>query len=175
MILSYLIIDDDEVFAETLAYRLRRRGQEARTATDATAAMAICARRCPQRIILDLKLAETSGLRLLPELRAQLPDAEIVILTGYASIATAVSAIKLGAVHYLAKPASLDEILAAFDADTPLPAPAPETLPSLNRVEWEYIQRALDEHEGNIAATARALGMHRRTLQRKLAKRPTRR
>jgi len=175
VILSYLIIDDDEVFAETLAHRLRRRGQEAQTATDATTALAVCARLCPQRIILDLKLAETSGLHLLPELRAQLPDAEIVILTGYSSIATAVSAIKLGAVHYLAKPASLDEILAAFDADTPLPAPAPETLPSLNRVEWEHIQRALDEHEGNIAATARALGMHRRTLQRKLAKRPARR
>lgn len=173
MSLAYLIVDDDEVFAETLARRLRRRGLAAQVATDAAAAMAVCARLCPQRIILDLKLAETSGLHLLPELRAQLPDAEIVVLTGYSSIATAVSAIKLGAIHYLAKPASLDEILAAFDTNAPLPAP--ETLPSLNRVEWEHIQRALDEHEGNIAATARALGMHRRTLQRKLAKRPVRR
>ena len=144
-------------------------------ATNATTALAACARLPPQRIILDLKLAETSGLHLLPELKAQLPDAEVVILTGYSSIATAVSAIKLGAVHYLAKPASLDEILAAFDADAPLSAPTSETLPSLNRMEWEYIQRALDEHEVNIAATARALGMHRRTLQRKLAKRPARR
>jgi len=169
---SYLIVDDDEVFADTLARRLRRRGQEAEIATDADAALAACTRRPPQRIILDLKLAETSGLQLLPELRAHLPDAEIVVLTGYSSIATAVSAIKLGAVHYLAKPASLDEILAAFATDAPLPAPAPESLPSLNRVEWEHIQRALDEHHGNIAATARALGMHRRTLQRKLGKRP---
>lgn len=172
MTLCYLVVDDDAVFAETLAHSLRRRGQEAETATDATAALATCTRLQPQRIILDLKLAETSGLQLLPELKSRQPGAEIVILTGYSSIATAVSAIKLGAAHYLAKPASLDEILAAFDTDTPLPPPPPEDLPSLNRVEWEHIQRALDEHDGNIAATARALGMHRRTLQRKLGKRP---
>jgi len=172
---AYLVIDDDAVFAETLARSLHRRGCPAEIATDADTALAACERLHPARIILDLKLAETSGLQLLPELIARKPDAEIVILTGYSSIATAVSAIKLGAVHYLAKPASLDEILAAFVADAPLPAPPPEALPSLNRVEWEHIQRALDEHDGNIAATARALGMHRRTLQRKLGKRPVKR
>lgn len=175
MTASYLVIDDDAVFAETLARSLRRRGHTAHIATDADTALAACASLQPGRMILDLKLAETSGLRLLPELIAREPDAEIVILTGYSSIATAVSAIKLGAVHYLAKPASLDEILAAFTADAPFPAPPPEALPSLNRVEWEHIQRALDEHDGNIAATARALGMHRRTLQRKLGKRPVKR
>lgn len=172
---TYLVIDDDAVFAETLARSLRRRGHAAEIATSADIALAACAHLQPARIILDLKLAETSGLQLLPELIAREPNAEVVILTGYSSIATAVSAIKLGAVHYLAKPASLDEILAAFAPDTPAPMPAPDALPSLNRVEWEHIQRALDEHDGNIAATARALGMHRRTLQRKLGKRPVRR
>lgn len=175
MIGSWLVIDDDVVFAETLARSLRRRGHVAAIATDAAAALAVCAQSPPGRIVLDLKLAETSGLQLLPELKARHPDAEIVILTGYSSISTAVSAIKLGATHYLAKPASLDQILGAFAAQTPEPVPPPEDLPSLNRVEWEHIQRALDEHDGNIAATARALGMHRRTLQRKLAKRPVQR
>ena len=175
MIGSWLVIDDDRVFAETLARSLRRRGHEAAIATDADTALAACAQLQPARIVLDLKLAETSGLQLLPELKARHPRAEIVILTGYSSISTAVSAIKLGATHYLAKPASLDQILGAFAAQTPEPVPPPEDLPSLNRVEWEHIQRALDEHDGNIAASARALGMHRRTLQRKLAKRPVKR
>ena len=120
-----------------------------------------------------LKLAETSGLQLLPQLRQLERVPAVVVLTGYSSVATAVSAIKLGATHYLAKPAGLEEILAAFESVEPLVPPA--TLPSLERVEWEHIQRALDEHDGNIAATARALGMHRRTLQRKLLKRPVRR
>lgn len=171
----YLVIDDDAVFAETLALRLRRRGHQVRIATDPEAALDGCHRLAPTRVVLDLKLAESSGLQLLPELKARQPGAEIVILTGYSSIATAVSAIKLGAVNYLAKPAGLDEILAAFDSVAAAPEVPPVGLPSLDRVEWEHIQRALDEHSGNIAATARALGMHRRTLQRKLGKRPVRR
>jgi two-component system response regulator RegA len=169
----YLVIDDDLTFAETLVRRLRRRGHEAELATEADAALDHCRRLPPTRVILDLKLAETSGLQLLPQLRQLEPVPAVVVLTGYSSVATAVSAIKLGATHYLAKPAGLEEILAAFESVEPLVPPA--TLPSLERVEWEHIQRALDEHDGNIAATARALGMHRRTLQRKLLKRPVRR
>ena len=169
----YLVIDDDLTFAETLVRRLRRRGHEAELATEADAALDHCRRLPPTRVILDLKLAETSGLQLLPQLRQLERVPAVVVLTGYSSVATAVSAIKLGATHYLAKPAGLEEILAAFESVEPLVPPA--TLPSLERVEWEHIQRALDEHDGNIAATARALGMHRRTLQRKLLKRPVRR
>lgn len=170
---SYLVIDDDLTFAETLVRRLHRRGHEAELATGADAALDCCRRLQPTRVLLDLKLAETSGLQLLPQIRQLEPAPTVVILTGYSSVATAVSAIKLGATHYLAKPAGLEEILAAFEAIEPLAPPA--SLPSLERVEWEHIQRALDEHDGNIAATARALGMHRRTLQRKLLKRPVRR
>jgi len=171
----YLVIDDDAVFAETLARRLRRRGHAAEVATDPEAALDCCRRLRPTRVVLDLKLAETSGLHLLPHLKAQQPAPEVVVLTGYSSVATAVSAIKLGAVNYLAKPAGLDEILAAFAAAQAAPELPPVSLPSLERVEWEHIQRALDEHGGNVAATARALGLHRRTLQRKLGKRPVRR
>lgn len=170
---SYLVIDDDLTFAETLVRALRRRGHPAELATGAAAALDCCRRLQPTRVLLDLKLDEASGLQLLPRLRQLQPAPAVVVLTGYSSVATAVSAIKLGATHYLAKPAGLEEILAAFESVDRL-APPP-TLPSLERVEWEHIQRALDEHDGNIAATARALGMHRRTLQRKLLKRPVKR
>ena len=169
----YLVIDDDVTFATTLVGRLRRRGDEASFATDPESALAACRQLQPTRVLLDLKLDEASGLQLLPQLK-ELPTApEVVVLTGYASVATAVSAIKQGATNYLTKPAGLEEILAAFET-VALPEP-PAALPSLDRVEWEHIQRALEEHGGNIAATARALGMHRRTLQRKLFKRPTKR
>jgi two-component system response regulator RegA len=125
--------------------------------------------------VLDLRLAADSGLRLIPPLKAAYPEIRILLLTGYASIATAVEAIKLGATHYLPKPAGVDEILSALGAEegdaevTPAEAPL-----SVDRLEWEHIQKVLAEHEGNLSATARALKMHRRTLQRKLAKRPVR-
>ena len=125
--------------------------------------------------MLDLNLGGESGLRLLPHLREQAPQAVILVLTGYASIATAVDAIKLGAAQYLAKPAGVDDILAAFEQREPNPAQhAPEHTMSVRRLTWEHIQRVLAEHDGNVSATARALKMHRRTLQRKLAKRPVR-
>ena len=128
----------------------------------------------PARIVLDLNLNGTSGLSLVQPLLDVLPDVRIVVLTGYASIATAVDAIKLGACQYLAKPVEMDAILMAFDSvagaspDQPIDT---ETL-SVGRLEWEHIQRVLREYDGNISATARALKMHRRTLQRKLMKRP---
>jgi two-component system response regulator RegA len=125
--------------------------------------------------VVDLRLATDSGLRLIPPLIAAHPGIRILLLTGYASIATAVEAIKLGAVHYLPKPAGVDDILQALGRSEGDPdAPAPEEPMSVDRLEWEHIQKVLAENDGNLSATARALKMHRRTLQRKLAKRPVR-
>jgi two-component system response regulator RegA len=171
---SILVIDDDETFNAVLVNALRRRGLDAHGCTEAAAAVVAAARLKPTRVVLDLNLNGTSGLTLIKPLLDTLPDLRIVVLTGYASIATAVDAIKLGAFQYLAKPVEVDAILSAFDCV--VSAPAEEMLDaeplSVGRLEWEHIQRVLKEHEGNISATARALKMHRRTLQRKLLKRP---
>jgi len=169
-----LVVDDDAVFADTLARALGRRGHETVVAHGGAEALAEQPRPF-HAAVLDLRLGTDSGLRLIPLLKAAHPDIRILLLTGYASIATAVEAIKLGAVHYLPKPAGVDEILQALgrlegDAET-CPPDAPM---SVDRLEWEHIQKVLAEHEGNLSATARALKMHRRTLQRKLAKRPVR-
>lgn len=171
---DFLLVDDDETFAAVLARALGRRGFTVRMAASADAALAALVTP-PARIVLDLNLGGDSGLRLLPRLRAQSPDSAIVVLTGYASIATAVEATKLGAVQYLAKPTGVDELLQAFSrvAADPGLALAPQPM-SLRRVSWEHLQRVLAEHDGNVSATARALNMHRRTLQRMLAKRPVR-
>ena len=171
---SILVIDDDETFNAVLTRALTRRGFSVSGATDVKTALARAQETPPDRIVLDLNLAGNSGLALIDPLLAINADCRIVVLTGYASIATAVNAIKLGAVQYLAKPVELEAILAAFDADA-RPAtgetPAAEPL-SVGRLEWEHIQRVLHANDGNISLTARALKMHRRTLQRKLAKRP---
>ena len=179
---QFLVIDDDEVFAQVLVRSLQRKGYEASSAQTAAAALSALQRQAITHVVLDMKLAETTGLQLLPQLLSLKPGLKIVVLTAYASVATTVEAIKQGAVNYLCKPASTDEILAAFEDDemgetgrgTACRAPTePDDAPlSVDRVEWEYIQRQLQAHDGNIAATARALGMHRRTLQRKLHKRP---
>ncbi|OWY37704.1 two-component system response regulator [Xenophilus sp. AP218F] len=170
--MDFLLIDDDEAFSMVLARSLARRGFQAGCARDAAAALREAGSQ-PPRILLDLNLDGDSGLKLLPELLRVSPASAIVVLTGYASIATAVEATKLGAVQYLAKPASVDDILAAFEqlaANPELPL-APQPM-SLRRVTWEHLQRVLAENDGNISATARALNMHRRTLQRMLAKKP---
>jgi two-component system response regulator RegA len=158
-----LVVDDDERFAVTLAMALARRGYVAHVAHDAVAALATARTKAPDAAVVDLKLGADDGLALIEPLRRAHPHMRIVVLTGYASIATAVKAIKLGADDYLAKPvtASAGE----------LAAPAAPMSP--RRLEWEHIQRVLAEHDGNISATARTLQMHRRTLQRKLGKRPT--
>jgi two-component system, response regulator RegA len=172
---DYLIIDDDSLFAQTLARSLARRGQAARVASDSAQAMSLCRQQPPQRIILDLKLDQASGLHLISDLQQAAPDCLIVVLTGYSSIPTTVEAIKLGATDYLCKPASLDDIVRAFERTEGNPAISLSASPhSVDRLEWEHIQRVLAEHNGNISATARALGMHRRTLQRKLQKKPVR-
>jgi two-component system response regulator RegA len=170
---SVLIVDDDPAFGPVLARALGRRGFAARWARSSAQAMEAAAESPPRYVVLDLNLDGDSGLNLVVPLLARSPTAQIVVLTGYASIATAVEAVKLGAAEYLAKPASMESLVRALRpaGDAPLPAPVGGYL-SVPRLEWEYIQRVLAEHDGNVAATARALGMHRRTLQRKLGKRP---
>ncbi len=171
-----LVIDDDETFTGVLTRALIRRGIAAEGAGDAPSALAHAQRIRPRRVVLDLNLAGNSGLALIEPLLAINGECRIVVLTGYASIATAVDAIKLGAVQYLAKPVDVDTLLAAFGKDArPATEEAPNSEPlSVSRLEWEHIQRVLRENDGNISATARVLKMHRRTLQRKLGKRPVR-
>lgn len=169
-----LVIDDDPSFNAILVRTLERRGCPARGALDAASALEAAREANPRRIVLDLNLNGSSGLALIQPLLALNPDCRIVVLTGYASIATAVDAVKLGAIQYLAKPVEIEAILSAFDDDDQpdLDLPVSDEPLSIDRLEWEHIQRVLNEHEGNISATARALKMHRRTLQRKLSKRP---
>lgn len=170
-----LVVDDDPAYGESLTRALGRRGHQAFHAADETTALTLAAAERLDAAILDLRLAETSGLRLISPLLGMQPDLRILLLTGYASIATAVEAVKLGAVNYLPKPAAVEDILAALKGISGNPeCPPAETPMSVERLEWEHIQQVLAEHDGNISATARALKMHRRTLQRKLAKRPVR-
>ncbi|GIX30296.1 MAG: DNA-binding response regulator [Porticoccaceae bacterium] len=170
----YLVVDDDPAFAATLCRALGRLGEPAVAAGDGGAALTLAARHPVERVVLDLKLGAESGLALIEPLLARRPAARILVLTGYSSIPTAVQAIRLGAHDYLCKPVSARDLVAAAEADRPL-SPPPADPPSPERLAWEHIQRVLAAHGGNISATARALGMHRRTLQRKLAKRPVRR
>ena len=170
-----LLVDDDEIFCGILARALTRRGLTVSVALDHQTALPTARDFIPDLAVVDLRIGDDSGLELIPELLSVNQDIRIIVLTGYASIATAVEAIKLGAVHYLTKPADADEIMAAItresgDANVELrDKPVP-----LARVEWEHIHRTLAECDGNISAAARRLGMHRRTLQRKLQKRPVR-
>lgn len=171
-----LLVDDDETFRQVLARALEKRGFTVQCAEHVDAALRVVQQDIPQFAVVDLKMPGQSGLVLVSQLKQLNSDMRIVMLTGYASVATAVEAIKLGATHYLAKPVDADEIVAAFGKDTGdvdiMPAPAPMSVP---RVEWEHIQRVLAENDGNISAAARSLNMHRRTLQRKLSKNPVRR
>ena len=164
---SLLLVDDDAVYRERLAKAMTARGYEVRTAADAEAAVALAEAESPELAVLDLRMPGESGLELLRRLKAIDPTTKILMLTGYGSIATALEAVRLGAVHYLTKPVDVDEILAAFDRDgAPTEALDTET-PSLARVEWEHLQRVLNDCEGNLSEAARRLGMHRRSLQRK--------
>ena len=171
-----LVVDDDETFNAVLSRALARRGFAVTSATDVESALVAARQRPPEAVVLDLNLGSASGLGLIRPLRELSPACRIVVLTGYASIATAVEAIKLGATQYFAKPVEVDAIVAAFgaeeDAGENLSVPSDPL--SVGRLEWEHIQRVLRENDGNVSATARALKMHRRTLQRKLAKRPAR-
>lgn len=172
---SLLIVDDDETLCEVLQMAMERRGFVTRIAHDVPSAISVAKDDPPEYAIVDLSMPGESGLSLVGQLKELDEHTRIVVLTGYASVSTAVEAIKLGAVHYLAKPADADEIMNSFhrdEGDTNVPVP---TRPlSVARLEWEHIQKVLNECDGNISETARQLNMHRRTLQRKLAKRPVR-
>ncbi len=171
-----LLVDDDDALTGVMARGFRRRGFTVRCCASAEQARAACHTSPPSHILLDLNMPGTSGLVILPELLRLAPGARLVVLTGYSSIATAVEATKAGALNYLCKPATVEEILVAFDSGRDAPAvEVPADPISVDRLEWEHIQRVLQDNDGNISATARALGMHRRTLQRKLRKRPVRR
>lgn len=169
---SLLLTDDDEIFCSVLKRALEKRGYTVHVAHDVETGIPLAQQVHPEYAVVDLKMAGASGLELVRALHALDPGTRIVVLTGYASITTAVEAIKLGATQYLTKPANADEIVTAFghiaDAAVPL-APHPT---GIGKLEWEHIQRVLHEHDNNISATARALNMHRRTLQRKLGKPP---
>ena len=166
-----LIVDDDDSYRGVLARSLERKGFAVNTAATSEEALECCREQAPECILLDLNLSGQSGLNLIRPLLELSPDARIVILTGYASIQTAVGALKLGASHYLPKPANLIDIVKVLISDDiDIPELQDESRMSVRHLEWEYIQRVLAENDGNIAATARALKMHRRTLQRKLAK-----
>jgi two-component system, response regulator RegA len=171
---SLLLVDDDKDFLSVLSNAMEKRGYEVLTALSAENAYDIAKNEPPEYAVVDLKMSGNSGLVLIRQLASLNAGTRIVVLTGYASIATAIEAIKLGATHYLAKPVDADEIIAAFEKQSGDTEIALSSNPiSVERLEWEHIQRILKENDGNVSATARRLNMHRRTLQRKLNKNPT--
>lgn len=169
-----LIVEDDALLRERLARALGARGYDVRQASDLAGARRAISRDAPEFVLLDLRMPGGQGLDLIPELLAADAATKIVVLTGYGSVATALEAIRLGAVHYLTKPADADEVVAAFARDTRTQIPdAGQLQPmSLDRVEWEHINRVLVDCDHNISEAARLLGLHRRSLQRKLTKYP---
>lgn len=166
---TLLIIDDDDAFRERLVRAMRDRGYEAAGVADHLSAMAAAHEESPELALVDLRLPGETGLAVVRDLKQLDPSTIVVVLTGYGSIATAVESIKLGAASYLTKPADADQIVAAFDGVQPAEN---AEVPSLARVEWEHIQRILVDCSGNISQAARVLGIHRRSLQRKLTKHP---
>jgi two-component system, response regulator RegA len=170
---SFLVVDDDEVFRNRLALALSRRGFDVRSASGYAEAAVMAEAESPEKAILDLAMPGKNGLELLQKLKDIDATTRVVVLTGFGSIATTVDAMRLGAASYLAKPADLDDILNAFERSAAPPL-APERsdypVPSLARVEWEHIHRVLSDCGGNISEAARRLGIHRRSLQRKLKK-----
>jgi two-component system response regulator RegA len=172
---SILLVDDDEVLRGRIARALESRGFDVATAASYDEAIEQARTDSPELALVDLRMPGRSGLELVRDLRENDPATKIVVLTAYGSIATAVDAMRVGAAHYLTKPADVDDILAAFEkAGVPVTLPSSDELeaPSLARAEWEHIQRVLTDTDGNISETARRLGIHRRSLQRKLQKYP---
>jgi len=169
---SLLLVDDDEIFRSVLIRAMKKRGFSVSSAASVEQALPLAQANPPEYAIVDLKMEGASGLVLIQALHELDSATRIVVLTGYASIATAVEAVKLGATQYLAKPANADEIVAAFGHQASTGTSLNVQPATVERLEWEHINRILQEQQGNISATARQLNMHRRTLQRKLAKRP---
>ena len=174
---SVLVIDDDTVFCQLIQRGLERHDYLVETAHDETSALQTAEAFKADFIFLDLRLGDASGLQLIQPLLEIRADSKIIVLTGYASLTTAVQAIKQGAINYLAKPVDVATILKTIadpeSAEIPTDMEEEASPTSLKRLEWEHIQRVLHENEGNISATARQLNMHRRTLQRKLQKKPS--
>ena len=176
---SDLLVDDDQRLRSRMVRAFAERGYETYEAGDYDEAVAIASDESTELAVVDLRMPGKSGLELVRDLHRIDKATKIVVLTGYGSIATALEAVRLGATHYLTKPADVDEVIAAFDRQTDPPVEVPtgsEALPdtpSLARVEWEHIQRVLTDCDGNITKAAERLGIHRRSLQRKLAKFPT--
>ena len=168
-----LLVDDDEIFLNVLAKAMGKRGYNVLSATTITDAVSQAREMEPAMAVVDLKLGGESGLDLIPLLIDINPKMNIVVLTGYSSIATAVTAIKQGATDYLSKPVTAGDVIKALSGESQRTDTLEEFSPmSVERMEWEHIQKVLKENDGNISATARSLGMYRRTLQRKLAKKP---
>jgi two-component system, response regulator RegA len=173
---TVLIVEDDDRLRERLARALSDRGYETRQAADGEAALLAAHEDCPEYLLVDLRMpGGRSGLDVVRDIKAIDPATVAVVLTGYGSIATAVEAVRLGADEYLTKPAEGDQIIAAFNRSSSLPATGgePEQVPSLARVEWEHINRVLADCGGNVSKAARLLGIHRRSLQRKLGRFPS--
>ncbi len=171
---SLLLVDDDDAFRARLALMLTRRGFDVTQAASVAEARVTATGLKPTHAVLDMRLEDGHGLDLVAELRALRPDVRIVMLTGYGNLATAVAAIKAGAVDYLAKPADPDDIIRALTAEAADRPAAPEEPMTADRVRWEHIQRVYELCDRNVSETARRLKMHRRTLQRILAKRSPR-
>jgi two-component system, response regulator RegA len=170
-----LVVDDDEVFRNRLCRALMQRNWAADNVDSGEAALTYARERSPDLVLVDLKMPGKGGLDILQELRSIDSSMSIIVLTGYGSIPTAISAMKLGADHYLSKPADADQILAVYErlqSSSEGEPEAPESVPTLARVEWEHMQRVLSDCGGNVSQAARLLGIHRRSLQRKLSKYP---
>lgn len=168
---TLLLVDDDKPFLTRLARAMETRGYEVRMADSVAEGIAEVRRNAPAFAVVDLRLADGNGLDVIATLHGARPDARVVVLTGYGNIATAVTAVKLGAIDYLSKPADADAVHAALMGDSGSRAPLPDNPMSADRVRWEHIQRIYELCGRNVSETARRLNMHRRTLQRILAKR----
>lgn len=168
-----LLVDDDEVFLRVLGRTMTKRGYEVACCANLKDAVEQARNTLPASAVVDLKLENESGLDLIPLLKEINPNMRIVVLTGYSSIATAVTAVKRGATDYLSKPVTAGDVIKALSDEKQEEISTEDMTPmSVERLEWEHIQKVLQENDGNISATARSLGMYRRTLQRKLAKKP---
>jgi len=172
---NLLLVDDDETFCSVLKPALEKRDFQVSVANDVKSGINLAEQTEPEYAVIDLRIGHDSGLEMVKKLISLDDNTQIVMLTGFASIATAVEAIKLGAIHYLTKPANADEIVnALYKNEGDSSVEINQNPLSVKRLEWEHLQKVLMQHEGNISAAARALNMHRRTLQRKLDKRPVR-
>ena len=171
---SLIIVDDDRAFAQRLVRAMELRGFEVRGAHSIAEGIDLIRERAPAFAVVDMRLEDGNGLEVIAELARARPDARAIVLTGYGNIATAVTAVKLGAVDYLAKPADADDVTDALLAPSDDKAPPPENPMSADRVRWEHIQRVYELCNRNVSETARRLNMHRRTLQRILSKRAPR-